>query len=34
MFKFRKEEKVTLKANKVNYSLLRAILKGVITDEI
>lgn len=33
MFKFRKEEKVTLKANKVNYSLLRAILKGVITDE-
>lgn len=33
MFKVRKEEKVTLKANKVNYSLLRAILKGVITDE-
>lgn len=33
MFKFRKEDKVTLKANKVNYSLLRAILKGVITDE-
>ena len=33
MFNFRNEEKVTLKANKVNFSLLRAILKGVITDE-
>lgn len=32
-YKLRKEEKVTLKANKVNYSLLRAILKGIITDE-
>lgn len=32
-YKSIKEEKVTLKANKVNYSLLRAILKGVITDE-
>lgn len=31
--KSRKEEEVTLKSNKVNYSLLRAILKGVITDE-
>ena len=27
------KEKVTLQANKVNYSLLRAILKNVITDE-
>lgn len=31
--KFRNKKKVTLKANRVNYSLLRAILKGVITDE-
>lgn len=29
----RKKETATLKANKVNFSLLSAILKGVITDE-
>ena len=27
------EEEITLRANKVNYSLLRAILEGVVTDD-